>query len=256
MRVLYGEYKVAQHNVTNFTLENSQLVFRVDSRAKIENGTIKSNNNNMTFDCYIDFPFPLQLSYYNVITIWVTITDNLSPSFVLLGNNIGTLVPGVSTPLTYNGNVVVNNSTTSMLTITFSGANVIAGITIDKIEAKRVEIYEQSMPRIRTKTTNSLLVGHGTKLVQYPMLENYYIEGTVSVKGIPLNGAILKIHHNNTTGTIIPTSPNGRYLHYINVSIPATLIAYSLNHNYNSIVKDNVRPNSQFRSQIGKFTYN
>lgn len=254
MRVMYDDIRVTSHKVESFSFTNRQLSCGVDWRGKYENGLLKSNDGYSTFIGYIFLPYSIPLSEYNVVTVWATIQDNLSPSVSVLGHDAGKLVSGVSVPLTFNSNVFSNMSTISSLEIVVSDAIVVAGITIDKVEFSKQKPFGE-VPRLKANVDNNVMLGNGIKQSQYPMLESYYIEGRLSLKGVPVPGTLMKIQVDSVNNLIIPTQPNGKYLHYTTAAIPITLVAYSQWYNHNSMIRENVRPNKDIRTSIGSFSY-
>ena len=254
MRVIYDDIRVTSHKVDSIAFNNNQLLYSVDWRGKYENGLLKSNGSNSTFIGYIFPPYSIPLSEYKVITVWATIHDNLSPSVSILGYDAGKLVSGVSVPLTFNSNVFSNMSTISSLEIVVSGAIVVAGITIDKVEFSKQELFGE-VPRLKANVDNTVMLGNGIKRSQHPMLESYYIEGRLSLKGTPVPGTLMKVQVDSSNNLIIPTHPNGKYLHYTTTAIPITLVAYSQWYNHNSMIRENVRPNKDIRTSIGSFVY-
>ena len=254
MRVIYDDIRATSHEVESFSFTNRQLSFSTDSRGKYSNGTLTSNGSYSTFTGFINFPYSIPLSEYNVFTVWATIQDNLSPSVSILGYDAGKLVSGVSVPLTFNGNVFSNMSTISRLEIVFSGAIVVAGITIDKVEFFKQKLFGE-VPRLKANVDNNVMLGNGIKRSQHPMLESYHIEGRLSLKGTPIPGTLMRIQVDSANNLIIPTQPNGKYLHYTTAAIPITLVAYSQWYNHNSMIRENVRPNKDIRTSIGSFAY-
>lgn len=254
MRVIYDDIRVTSHKVESFSFTNRQLSYGVDYRGKYSNGTLTSNGSYSEFTGFINFPYSIPLSEYNVVTVWATIQDNLSPSVSVLGHDAGKLVSGVSVPLTFNGNVFSNRSTISSLAIEVSGAIVVAGITIDKVEFSKQKPFGE-VPRLKANVDNNVMLGNGIKQSQYPMLESYYIEGRLSLKGVPVPGTLMRIQVDSANNLIIPTQPNGKYLHYTTAAIPITLVAYSQWYNHNSMIRANVRPNKDIRTSIGSFVY-
>ena len=256
MRAIYGE-QTKTHTVESITLNNNQLLYGVNYQGKYESRTFKSNDGGYTtFTGYVYFPFSIPLSEYNVVTVWATIKDNLSPTVSILGYNVGNLVSGVSIPLKFDTNVFSNMNTISRLDIEFSSNSAItAGITIDKIEFSQRKLFSDIPRQIKASVDNNVMLGCGIKQSTHPMLESYYIEGRLSLKGNPVSGTLMKVQVGSGQNLLVPTQPNGKYFHYTTKSIPVTLVAYSQWYNHNSMIRENVRPNKQIRETINEFVY-
>lgn len=256
MRVMYSGQPTSSHTVDSITLNKNLLLCGVDYRGKFEGGEFKSTGSNKTFIGYVYFPFLIPLSEYNVVTVWATIRDNLSPSVSIMDYNAGSLVSGVSVPLKFDSNVFSNMNTISSLEIVFSSSSAVtAGITIDKIEFSQRKLFSDVPRQIKASVDNNVMLGCGIKQSTHPMLETYYIEGRLSLKGNPVPGTLAKVQVDSGQNLLVPTQPNGKYFHYTTKSIPVILVAYSQWYNHNSMIRENVRPNKNVRTSIGDFIY-
>lgn len=254
MRMIYNKNDES-NEMSSITFYNRHLSFGTDYRGKVEHRVLKSDGYN-SFRADISLPLWIPLFDYKKITLYITLLDNLPTTVSVFDDDriLGSLVMGVSTPIVYDCRVYGRRNTTNNLEVYFHDANVSAGIIVDKICFETVGSMG-AIPPLNANVETDIMLGSGIKEASMPLLQSYYIDGSMTLKGNSVAGALMKIHNNTGRGIIIPTQPSGRYLHYTKTNCPMTLVAYSQWYNHNSMIREDVRPNRNIRTQIGSFIF-